>query len=349
MKLFGRFGFLGFGICATIFVAACAQESLPASEVSATVAESQTTVEPGTDTLSGAQEQVRIEGHRGARGLKPENTLPSFEAALDVEVAVLELDLHLSSDDQLVIWHDDELEADKCRLTQDAPDSLADPASGDGVPIRELQIDDLQYYQCDINPDPERFPEQDNDPTVLAGNNYQLLTLPELFDFVEGYATSAEKSAEQRANAASVEFNIETKRDPSGRDNIGDGFDGTAPGRFEIQLLAAIEAAGVGDRAVIQSFDHRSLWSIRSLNPDIRLAALSSRNVPDLEELANSGAAIWSPDFRRISAELIDEAHALGLLVIPWTVNEANDMTRLLDLGVDGIITDRPDIGVGLP
>jgi len=349
MKLFRWPGFMGLTICAATLAAACAQDSASPNDAGATTVESQVAAEPATDAVSGAETRVRIEGHRGARGLKPENTLPSFETALDVGVAVLELDLHLSADNQLVIWHDDTLEADKCRLTQDAPDSLADPASGNGVLIRELRIDDLQYYRCDINPDPGRFPEQDNDPTALAGNNYQPLTLPELFDFVEGYATSGEKSAEQRENAASVEFNLETKRDPSGRDNIGDGFDGTEPGRFELELLATIGAAGLGDRAVIQSFDHRSLWSIRSVNPDIRLAALSSRSIPDLEELANNGADIWSPDFRRLNGDLIDQAHDLGLLVIPWTVNEATDMTRLLDLGADGIITDRPDIGVGLP
>jgi len=342
MRSFRRPGLAPMLLCVVVVAAACGQEDANGNNVVTPAAPTESGAEPGART------QVRVEGHRGARGLKPENTLPSFEVALDVGVTVLELDLHLSADDQLVIWHDDDLGAEKCRLAQDAPDSLADPSSGDGVAIRELRFEDLQYYQCDINPDPERFADQNADPTELAGVNYRPLTLPELFDFVESYAMSSDKSAQQRANAASVEFNIETKRDPRGRDNIGDGFNGTEPGRFELQLLAAIETAGVEERAVIQSFDYRSLWSVRSVNADIRLAALSSRTTPDLKELADNGANIWSPDFRRLTGELIDQAHEFGLLVIPWTVNEADDMTRLLDLGADGIITDRPDIAVGL-
>lgn len=286
-----------------------------------------------------------VEGHRGARGLKPENTLPAFETALDIGVTTLELDLHLSADDEVVVWHDPALGADKCRVA-DGDSGTELPAGG--VAIADSTLARLRGYRCDLNPDRQRFPDQESSPTALAGDRYELLTLADVFAFVDEYATSPDKTDEQRARAASVEFNIETKRDVDDPAGIGDGFDGVTPGRFELEVLAVVDAAGVADRVVIQSFDHRSLWAIRSIDPDIRLAALTSREPPDLAEYAARGADIWSPNFNVLSAELVAEAHALGLRVIPWTVNRARDMTDVLERGADGLITDRPDIAAAL-
>jgi glycerophosphoryl diester phosphodiesterase len=288
-----------------------------------------------------------VEGHRGARGLKPENTLPAFETALDIGVSTLELDLHLSADDQIIVWHDRALGPDKCRFADDIGPGAEFPT--EGVSIVSLTVDQLDDYRCDVNPDPRRFPEQDSLPTAIAGAGYQPVTLTALFNFVAAYAESPDKTDVQRARAEMVEFNIETKRDVDDPAAIGDGFDGVAPGRFELEVLAAVEAAGVADRVVIQSFDHRSLWAIRSVDADIRLSALTSLEAPDLADYAARGADIWSPNFNVLTTELIDEAHAEGLLVIPWTVNSAVDMAGVLEMGADGLITDRPDIAGSLP
>ena len=296
--------------------------------------------EPPTETVEPLP--FHVEGHRGARGLKPENTLPAIESALDIGVSTLELDLHLTADNQVVVWHDTNLGADKCRFADHVGPEAEFPAAG--VPVASLTIDQLGDHQCDLNPDVSRFPDQDSDPTTLAGDRYQIVTLGAVFDFVATYAESPGKTDEQRARAASVEFNIETKRDVTDPAAIGDDFDGVTPGRFEIEVLAAIDAAGVADRVVIQSFDHRSLWAIRSVDPEVRLAALTSLEPPDLSGFAAAGANIWSPNFNVMSADLVEEAHDAGLLVIPWTVNERDDMVLVMERGADGLITDRPDI-----
>jgi len=291
--------------------------------------------------------QLHVEGHRGARGLKPENTLPGFETALDVGVTTLELDLHFLADGQVVVWHDKSLGSDKCRFADQVDPNREFPQ--EGVPIASLTEADLKDYECDLNPDPRRFPNQENSPTQIYGHQYQPITLAAVFDLVDAYVTSPTKTGEQRAGAAVVQFNIETKRDPADPASIGDGFDGVNPGPFELAVLAVVAAADMADRVVIQSFDHRSLWAIRSVDADIRLAALTVNEAPDLAAYAAGGASIWSPNFRAISPELIAEAHAEGLLVIPWTVNDREDMLAVIAQGADGLITDRPDIAAALP
>jgi glycerophosphoryl diester phosphodiesterase len=286
-----------------------------------------------------------VQGHRGARGLQPENTLPAFEAALDLGVDTLELDLHFTADGQIVVWHDPVIQPDKCRLDPDRS-ADADPPS-ETLSVAGLTRRQLAAYRCDLNPDAARFPDQQPTATPLAGDSYQIVTLNELFDFVAAYSEAAGKTDDQRTTAAAVAFNVETKRVADRPETINDGFDGTNPGPFETTLLDLIAQRGLEDRVVVQSFDHRSLRAIRTVNTSVRLAALTGRNVPFSDEFAEF-AVIWSPDYRSLSGSSLDDAHAAGLQVIPWTVNETSDMARLIDLGVDGLITDRPDLLVEL-
>ena len=210
-----------------------------------------------------------VQGHRGARGLRPESTLPAFEVALDLMVTTLELDLHLTADDQVVIWHDEAMWESKCRLRPDAGDRLSLPA-----PIRSLTVSDLQYFECDRNPEPDRFEAQVTTATALAGDRFIPVTLAELFSFVDDYSRSPLKSEEQRRHAAKVEFNIETKRVPDHPEYIGDDFDGVHAGAFERVLIETLDTAAMTERSVIQSFDFRSLRAIHADRPDIRLSAL---------------------------------------------------------------------------
>ena len=291
------------------------------------------------------------EGHRGTRGLRPENTLPAFETALDLGVTTLELDLHFTQDGQVVVWHDPILDDTKCRL----PDNPADPAAPDPRnPLRRIFISQqplsvVQSYICDLNPDEERFPAQTAVSTQLAGNDYRIITLAELFDFVEQYANSELKTEAQRNNAATVQFNIETKREPDHPEYIDDGFTGGEAGPFELAILEVVNGRSLTSRVIIQSFDHRSLRTIRDINSDIRLAALTTGGEAKLDVYAAYKFDIWSPNQRDVTAELITKAHTEGLVVIPWTVNETEDMQRLIDWGVDGLISDRPDILLNLP
>ena len=290
------------------------------------------------------------EGHRGGRGLLPENTLPAFETALDLGVTTLELDLHFTQDGEVVIWHDPILDDSKCRL----PDDPADPEAPDPRnPLRRIFISQqplsvVQSYRCDLNPDSERFPEQTAVSTPIAGNDYRIITLNELLDFVEAYARSELKTEAQRSNAASVQFNIETKREADHPEYIDDGFTGGAAGPFELAILEIVNGRSLTPRVIIQSFDHRSLRAIREIDGDIRLAALTTGGETKVDVYAAYKFNIWSPNQRDVTAENINKAHEEGLLVIPWTVNEVADMQRLIDWGVDGIITDYPDWLLGV-
>jgi glycerophosphoryl diester phosphodiesterase len=292
--------------------------------------------------------QFDVQGHRGARGLKPENTLPAFETALDLGVSTLELDLHLTADGVVVVWHDAQIDKSKCGLGVEAESGTPDPddlaVGKDALMIRALTFDQLQDYQCNRNPDVERFASQDNAATTLAGDDFGIISLAELFEFVDEYGRSDVKLEVQRENARRVQFNLETKRKPDEPVTINDGFDGETPGPFEMAILEQIEGYGLMERAVIQSFDHRSLWAVASVNDEMRLAALTSRGRPDLADYAAAGADIWSPDYRVLTAALLEEAQSAGLLVIPWTVNERPVMEALIDMGVDGLISDRPDV-----
>jgi glycerophosphoryl diester phosphodiesterase len=294
-----------------------------------------------------------VQGHRGARGLKPENTLPAFETALDLGVTTLELDWHLTADGVVVVWHDPLIDKDKCgldpRAAVDAPDPDSLIVQGPKLMISKLTFEQLRAYRCDRNPDPDSFPEQNSDPTTLGGDDYRIVSLSELFDFVDAYSRSESKSAAQRKKAGLVQFNIETKRVPDEPKVINDGFDGVKPGPFEIAILELVEEHGLAGRVIIQSFDHRSLWAIRSIDDDIRLAALIRPGLSaEPADLAAKGANIWSPSARTVTPSLLEQAHEAGMAVIPWTVNEPEEMRRLIEMGVDGLISDRPDLLLNL-
>lgn len=293
-----------------------------------------------------------VQGHRGARGLKPENTLPAFEIALDLGVDTLELDLHLTADDVVVVWHDPVIDRSKCALDPSlgaptAPDPDARGVDESALMIRRLTFAQIQEYRCDRNPDPRLFPDQDRDATTLAGDRYQIISLDQLFQFVESYAISAQKTVAQRQNASMARFNLETKRRPDNPDAIGDEFDGTTPGVFERAIVNLVQAHNLTNRVTIQSFDHRSLWAVGQIAPQIRLAALISEPTA-VDALAAKGSAILSPRSTLVTPMLLAQAHAHGLKVIPWTVNEPEEMQRLITMGVDGLITDRPDLLLAL-
>lgn len=311
---------------------------------------SPTTAESSGDAVVYPLVNFDVQGHRGARGLKPENTLPAFETALDLGVDTLELDLHLTADDQVVVWHDDAIDAGKCRLGPDVESPTApDPTSSveSALAIRQLTLAQIQEYRCDLNPDQRNFPDQNSQPTALAGDNFGIVTLDQLFTFVETYATDAAKDAALRENAKWVRFNLETKRNPADPAAIGDDFDGEAPGTLEQAIVNQIQAHRVGSRVTVQSFDHRSLWAIRQIAPQLRLSALVTDEV-SIEELAAKGSMILSPRSNLVTSSLLAQAHAHGVKVIPWTVNDPDEMQRLIAMGVDGLITDRPDLLLAL-
>lgn len=280
-----------------------------------------------------------LQSHRGGRGEWTEESLTAFSRSLEVGVSTLELDTHLTRDDQVVVWHDDILTKSKCADTAPAfPDDPAFPYADDRV--RDLTLAEIRTLDCGYQQLPG-FPEQANTP----GN--RIATLTEVFDLVRGY------------NARKVNLNIETKVEvagPAGTDEMA---------ALTRAVVAEIEASGLADRSILQSFDWASLNLTREIAPDLTLGALSSGDAwlgvdqpgmsPNLGgvdidsydgSLARAAAAqgydLISPVFASVTPAMIAEAHAAGLPVIPWTVNEAADISALLDMGVDGLITDYP-------
>lgn len=282
---------------------------------------------------SGGVPRFDVQGHRGARGLVPENTLPAFERALGLGVDTLELDLHFTRDQQVVVFHDPALTAGKCRKV--APDVPDLPAA-----VAILTAKDLKRgYVCDVK-QPE-FPRQD--PTFrgeVAGNDYRVPTLQEVFDLVAAFGRAADPAYARR-----VRFNAETKRVPFDPQHIGD--DGEI---FERVVVRLIEQNGLADRVTIQSFDHRSALRVRDFNPAIETVVLTSTGNPVRPDLLakEARAAGWSPTFRFVDRELVERAHRGGIRVIPWTVNDETSMRELIRMGVDGIITDVPDVLIAL-
>lgn len=338
-------------------MAACSGQVTPEAPgpAPAAVADVTSTAVPVDEPSNNLPPGFDVQGHRGARGLRPEETLPAFEVALDLGVTTLELDLHFSADDQLVIWHDPAIDPAKCGINPESDVVVPDPDQPRMQPtdlmLRNRTAAQLAAYRCDRNPDVARFPAQVNAPTALAGDDFGIITLARLFDFVDAYAADPSKSAAQRDNARQVRFNIETKRDPSRPATINDGFDGINPGPFELAILALVQDRGLTDRVTIQSFDLRSLWAVHSVAPEMTLVALSSQapRSGDLQSWAESGAGVFSPNASILTPALVTQAHDAGLLVIPWTVNEPTDMRALIDMGVDGLISDRPDLLLSLP
>jgi glycerophosphoryl diester phosphodiesterase len=283
-----------------------------------------------------------LQGHRGARGLAPENTLPGFARALAIGVTTLELDVGVTEDGVVVVAHDRRLNPDLARGTDGRW------LRGTTRTLRELTFHELQRYDVGrIRPGSEyskRFPQQ------RRMDGVRIPKLEDVFDLA------------RRARNDEVRFNIETKLSPDSPDETAD------PETFAQALIGVARAGGVASRTTIQSFDWRTLAIVQREAPEIATSYLSSQgggidnigagrdevspwtagfrfrdhgSVPKMVKAA--GGAIWSPNYHDLDEALVKEAQALGLKVLPWTVNDRADMERLVDWDVDGLITDYPD------
>jgi len=295
-----------------------------------------------------------VQGHRGARGLAPENTLPAFERALAIGVTTLELDVAVTRDGVVVISHDPRVNPDLAR----GPD-------GKWIEGTPLEIHDLTYLEL-MKYDVGRLKPGTNYaksfPDQVPVDGTRIPRLADLFALVE------------RLGNRQVRFNIETKVSPLAPDQ-------TLPVTpFTRALLAEVRKAGMASRTSIQSFDWRTLAVVQKEAPEMPTVYLTAQqkfldnictgpqagtpevppyacesspwtgdyqlqvqgSVPKMVKAA--GGDIWSPFHRDIDAAKVAEAHALGLKVIAWTVNDPESIAKVLALGVDGIISDRPDI-----
>ncbi len=250
-----------------------------------------------------AAPRILVHGHRGARAIFPENTIPAFTYAIQAGVDFLEMDVAVTKDNVLVISHDPHINGQIC--TGPHP----------GIAIHELTLAELRQYDCGALKNPH-FAKQ----TPVPGT--RIPTLDEVLDL---------------ASRGSFQFNIETKSFPDHPELT------PAPEEFSRMLLAAIRKHRLESRVIVQSFDFRTLVAMKRLAPDIRLAALwegKARPFPEIAREAQAG--IISPEFRLVTPEQVQASHAAKLEVVPWTADTPQDWQRLIDAGVDAIITDDP-------
>jgi len=295
-----------------------------------------------------------LQGHRGTRGLRPENTLPAFAKALEIGVDTLELDTNVTRDDVVVVMHDTRLNPDVAR----GPDGQWLTARGPAV--HELTYAELSRYDVGRLKPGTRYAAGFPDQVAVDGTH-----APRLADVF----ALARAAGDRR-----VRFNIETKISPLAPEEA------PPPEEFARRLVREIRDAGMASRSTIQSFDWRTLAVVQRIAPEIPTVYLSSQqkwgdsictgeakgtpavdparcgdspwtagvqlrkegSVPRMVKAA--GGRIWSPYYEDVDAARLAEAHALGIAVVVWTVNDPAQMKRMVEMGVDGLITDRPDV-----
>ena len=262
-----------------------------------------------------ANDELDVQGHRGARAVLPENTLPAFAYALEIGVDTLELDMGVSKDGVVVVYHDQEVNPAICQ-------TQAGGNVAKGLLIHELTLTQIKSFDCGARINP-RFPKQTPQPGT------QIPTLDEVF------AMAAKSSAE---NAPTVRFNIETKSKED-KPNAQ-----PSPKEFVRAVLKVVDKYELRSRVTLQSFDHRTLLEAKKQAPELELAALFEDKPKDWVSATQAAKAdIVSPNFNDISASDVANIQAAGLKVIPWTANSIADWEKLLKMKVDGIITDDPE------
>ena len=274
--------------------------------------------------LSIQGQTIDIQGHRGARGLLPENTIISFLRAIDEGVTTLEMDVVISKDKRVVLSHEPYM----------SPAICLDPAGNKIKDIKAHNIYNMTYqevalYDCGISGN-SRFPKQEKIST-----NKPLLE--DVIKTVEAYL--------KEKNLPDVGYNIELKSSPKG-DNTAhpsvEEFSDIVAGLLQSELDAS--------RYTIQCFDFRILKYWHKRYPQTTLVALVENNKgleANLEELGFT-PSVYSPYHIRVTKKLVDACHEKSMKVIPWTVNKLDRMENLIEMGVDGIITDYPDIAKAL-
>jgi glycerophosphoryl diester phosphodiesterase len=251
-----------------------------------------------------AERHILVHGHRGARSVLPENTIPAFEHAIEAGADFIEVDIYATKDDVLIVTHDPTVSPTIC--------------SGPYLkrPIRELTLAQVRELDCGSLKNPG-FPEQKPVPGA------RIPTLDEVL---------------QLAPRGKFGFNIEIKMSKTHPEYY------TSPEEISRMTLEAIRKHKLDKRVIVQSFDFRPLHAMRRLAPEIRMAALFQNDKRDFTEIAKEagGTPIVAPNYNLVTKEQVDKAHKAGLQVVPWTANTPDVWQRLVDAGVDAIITDDP-------
>lgn len=292
-----------------------------------------------------------LEAHRGGRDIRPENTLYSYAYAIELGATSIECDMQLTKDGQIVMSHNPILNSD---ITRDENGNYIENNKYD---IRLMTVDELKKFDVGVM-DPNCGEYYDLHGKTQFTYDAKIPTLEELMQLIQSYGDK------------NIVLNIETKSYP---DPASAGYKNNAdPKKFVEVFNNIVKKYDMEDTVVLQSFDWQTLIEMKKLNPNISTSALwqeqpswgrdseslrryEKKKSPwlgglDIKDYQGNpvkaahaiGADIISPYYTEISKQDVDEAHSLGMKVVPWTVNNEKDMNMLLDMGVDGIISDKP-------
>lgn len=261
-----------------------------------------------------------IQGHRGARGQYPENTIEGMISALQMGATTLEMDVVVTADSQVVVSHEPWISAEICL----DPNGDTLPDDPERFNIYQMTYEEVKAFDCGLKPHP-RFPNQEKVPATKP-------LLIDLLQSVEHYVDANDLSP--------VNYNIEIKSHPG-----GDGIFHPAPALFTAMVLRVIDGENLLNRVTIQSFDPRSLEYAKLYAPNLSIALLveSEQPLKDYEKMLSFTPAIFSPNHELVDSKMVEWAHKRGMQIIPWTVNTPAAIEKMIQLGVDGIISDYPD------
>ncbi len=267
-------------------------------------------------------EDFDLQGHRGAMGMFAENTIPSFLLAIDEGVNTIEFDIAVSADDDIIISHEPWFRHDICLDPNE--EQIPEDEEREHL-IYELSTREVQEYDCGSLQNPDH-PDQQN-------RSQPKPTMIEAIETIENYIDDN--------NLAPVYYSIETKSRPE-----WDNHKTPDPETFTQLMYDELAELDVLDRVIMQSFDPRTLRVMREIDDQIRQALLISRNGGDVEDDTDELGyipEIYSPNYLLVTRQMVDKAHEKGMEVIPWTVNHTDDMEHMIELGVDGLLTDYPN------
>ena len=263
------------------------------------------------------------EGHRGCRGLMPENTIPGFLKAVEFGVSTLEMDAVVSRDNQVILSHDQWFNAD---ITTKPNGKYILPSEEKNYNLYKMDYADIKAYDVGLKRNPA-FPYQQNIAACIP-------KLADVIDTIE-YITA-------QTGKKPVYYNIETKCQPS-YDNIYN----PPPDKFIELIMKIVMGKGIANRVIIQSFDMRTLKYLHQHYPEIKTALLVGDNALSFaEQLDKLGfvPTIYSPSYELVNSQLVKQCHDKNIRLITWTVNDKTTISRFDRMGVDGIITDYPDM-----
>ncbi len=275
---------------------------------------------------AGGQEVVfDIQGHRGCRGLMPENTIPSMYKAIDLGVTTLEMDVAITVDNKVILSHEPWM--GKEITTKPDGSFVTSTAEAMQLNIYKMNYEEIKKYDVGMKPHP-RFPKQQKFRAIKP-------LLSDLVDSIEIYLS--------KKHLPKVQYNIEVKSLPA-----GDNKYHPSPDVFVDLIMSVVNEKKVENRVIIQSFDIRSLIYLHEKYPSIKTALLiEDSEMKDFEgQLKALGFIpnVYSPNHTLVDDDLIKQCHIKGMKIIPWTVNDKKQIKKLRKMGVDGIITDFPDL-----